>query len=102
MNAQPESSVPQFTFEPRSFVKNWKMDDFSTELKDGINSSRDFANGRKMAGAGSCYVCHRFNGEGGAVGPDLTSQVVSLGLRFAGSDHPSQQGNQRPVRGYKF
>jgi mono/diheme cytochrome c family protein len=78
MNAQPESSVPQFTFEARSFVKNWKMDDFSSELKDGINSSRDFANGRKMAGAGSCYVCHRFNGEGGAVGPDLTSAGGSL------------------------
>ena len=26
-----------------------------------------------MFGAGSCYVCHRFNNEGGAVGPDLTS-----------------------------
>ena len=93
MNAQPESSVPQFTFEPRSFVKNWKMDDFSTELKDGINSSRDFANGRKMAGAGSCYVCHRFNGEGGAVGPDLTS----AGGKFSAYDlleaiiHPNKE-----------
>ena len=28
------------------------MNDFSAELKKGINSSRDFANGRKMAGAG--------------------------------------------------
>ena len=93
MNAQPESSVPQFTFEPRSFVKNWKMDDFSSELKEGINSSRDFANGRKMAGAGSCYVCHRFNGEGGAVGPDLTS----AGGKFSAYDlleaiiHPNKE-----------
>ena len=73
MTTQPESSIPQFTLESRPFVKNWKMNDFSAELKKGINSSRDFANGRKMAGAGSCYVCHRFKGEGGAVGPDLTS-----------------------------
>ena len=73
MTTQPESSIPQFTLESRSFVKNWKINDFSAELKKGINSSRDFANGRKMAGAGSCYVCHRFKGEGGAVGPDLTS-----------------------------
>ena len=26
-----------------------------------------------MAGAGACYVCHRFKGEGGAVGPDLSA-----------------------------
>ena len=93
MNSQPERSAPQFTFEPRSFVKNWKMDDFSTELKDGISSSRDFANGRKMAGAGSCYVRHRFNGEGVAVGPDLTS----AGGKFSAYDlleaiiHPNKE-----------
>ena len=26
-----------------------------------------------MFGIGSCHACHRFDGEGGAVGPDLTS-----------------------------
>ena len=93
MTTQPESSIPQFTLESRPFVKNWKMDDFSTELKDGINSSRDFANGRKMAGSGSCYVCHRFNEEGGAVGPDLTS----AGGKFSAYDlleaiiHPNKE-----------
>ena len=102
MTTQPESSIPQFTLESRPFVKNWKMNDFSAELKKGINSSRDFANGRKMAGAGSCYVCHRFKGEGGAVGRTSPPQVANSALRFAGSDHRSQQGNQRPIRATNF
>lgn len=70
---EPESSMPQFTFEPRPFVKNWTMKDFVDHLDEGIKTGRDFANGRKMAGAGTCYACHRFKGEGGAVGPDLSS-----------------------------
>ncbi len=70
---QPKSSIPQFTLEPRSFVKNWTMQDFADGLDAGVKANRNFANGRKMAGAGTCYVCHRFQGEGGAVGPDLSS-----------------------------
>jgi len=70
---QPKSSIPQFTLEPRSFVKNWTLKDFGDGLDAGVQANRDFANGRKMAGAGTCYVCHRFKGEGGAVGPDLSS-----------------------------
>ncbi|MBC8116924.1 MAG: c-type cytochrome, partial [Candidatus Saccharimonas sp.] len=33
---------------------------------------RDFKNGAKMYGAARCIVCHRFGGDGGATGPDLT------------------------------
>ena len=69
----PKDSTPQFTLEPRSFVKNWTMEDLSGDLGVGLEGNRDFANGRHMFGAGTCYVCHRFNGEGGAVGPDLSS-----------------------------
>jgi putative heme-binding domain-containing protein len=64
---------PQFSGEPRQFVKMWKMDDLQGLLGAGLEGGRNHANGRKMFGAGSCYVCHRFNNEGGAVGPDLTS-----------------------------
>ncbi|MCP4194254.1 MAG: c-type cytochrome [Planctomycetaceae bacterium] len=34
---------------------------------------RDFENGRKMFAAAKCMTCHRFDGRGGATGPDLTS-----------------------------
>ncbi len=39
----------------------------STKMK-----GRDFKNGQKMYAAARCVVCHRFGGDGGATGPDLT------------------------------
>lgn len=69
----PQTSGPRFTMEPREFVQEWKMSDLASDLAGGIQGKRDFANGRKMFGIGACYACHRFNNEGGAVGPDLTS-----------------------------
>ena len=78
----PESSMPQFTLEPREFVKMWTMKDLAGDLGVGLEGNRDFANGRQMFGAGTCYVCHRFNGEGGAVGPDLSS----VGGKFSPHD----------------
>jgi len=62
-----------FSAEPRSFVKAWTVDDFNDVIHVGLEGNRDFANGRKMFGATTCFACHRFNQEGGAIGPDLTS-----------------------------
>ena len=73
IDTPPQSSVPRFTLEPRDFVKEWTMKDLASDLSGGIKGKRDFKNGRKMFGVGACYACHRFNNEGGAVGPDLTS-----------------------------
>lgn len=69
----PKASGPQFGSEPRQFVKMWSMEDLQGLLGAGLEGGRNFPNGRKMFGAGSCYVCHRFKNEGGAVGPDLTA-----------------------------
>jgi putative heme-binding domain-containing protein len=69
----PESNTPQFTLEPRDYVKMWTMADVRPLLGAGLEGGRDLLNGRQMFGAGTCYVCHRFNGEGGAVGPDLSA-----------------------------
>jgi putative heme-binding domain-containing protein len=43
---------------------------------------RSFARGRNLFHAASCSQCHRMNGEGGAIGPDLTS----LAHRFSTRD----------------
>lgn len=73
INAKPSSETPQFTFEPRSFVKAWKVEDFNDVIHVGLEGGRSFSNGRQMFGAATCFACHRFKQEGGAIGPDLTS-----------------------------
>ena len=44
---------------------------FSAALERGL-VGRDLERGRRMFGATGCFQCHRFAGEGGAGGPDLT------------------------------
>ena len=73
INTTAEKNTPQFTGKPREFVKMWTMADLAGLLGAGLEGGRNYSNGRKMFGAGACFVCHRFNNEGGAVGPDLTS-----------------------------
>jgi putative heme-binding domain-containing protein len=73
IDAKPASAGPQFTFEPREFQKNWTVADFDDVINVGLEGARDFTNGRKMFGAAACFACHRFDQEGGSVGPDLTS-----------------------------
>ena len=72
IEAEPPTE-PLFTMEPRSFVQNWTVADFDDVLAVGLEGGRDFANGRQMFGAATCFACHRFDQEGGAIGPDLTS-----------------------------
>jgi putative heme-binding domain-containing protein len=72
INAKPAKTGPVFTAKPRGFVKAWTMDDLTPLLASGLEGGRDFANGRQMFGAATCFACHRFNGEGGAIGPDIS------------------------------
>ena len=65
----------------RSFVKEWKIKDLEGLIANGLKN-RNFANGRRMFGAAACVACHRFAGEGGAIGPDLTG----AGGRFSPRD----------------
>lgn len=73
LDAKPEAKAPSFTAKPMQFVKAWTLDELSKSLGVGLEGNRNFANGRNMFGAATCFACHRFNNEGGAVGPDLTS-----------------------------
>lgn len=72
IDLQPESQAPTFTLKPMAFVKNWTMQDLEGFLGAGLEGNRDFDNGRNMFAATTCFACHRFNNEGGAVGPDLS------------------------------
>jgi len=81
LEMKPETDAPVFVAEPRPVVKNWTMDELVPLVTSGLKG-RDFDNGRKMFGAANCFACHRFDNQGGAVGPDLTS----LSGRFSSRD----------------
>ncbi len=60
---------------------SWTLD----ELIDSTNKSlhgRSFENGQRTFAAARCIVCHRFGGDGGATGPDLSQ----LAGRFHAKD----------------
>jgi putative heme-binding domain-containing protein len=42
---------------------------------------RNFNRGRALFGAVGCFACHRFDGEGGAIGPDLTGVAGRFSAR---------------------
>jgi len=82
----------------RSYVKEWKLDEIAKVAQSGLKK-RDYANGRKMFGAGGCFACHRFANEGGMTGPDLTGS----GGRYNAHDlldqviNPSKEINEQFV-----
>ena len=73
LDAKPDVKTPQFNVTSRGFVKDWAVADIDPLLAAGLEGGRSFENGRNMFGATACFACHYFNGEGGAIGPDLSS-----------------------------
>ncbi|QGJ68891.1 Outer membrane protein H.8 [Planctomycetales bacterium 10988] len=55
----------------RSLVKNWTMEDFEGNLAARLEGRQPFL-GERLFKEATCLQCHKFNNEGGAVGPDLT------------------------------
>jgi uncharacterized repeat protein (TIGR03806 family) len=53
------------------FVREWKMEDLLPSL-DELGSGRSIESGRKAFRETGCLECHRAEGQGGSVGPDLT------------------------------
>jgi uncharacterized repeat protein (TIGR03806 family) len=55
----------------QKFVKHWQMEDVLPAL-DGVRNGRSMEAGLAAFRKTGCIECHRFAGEGGSVGPDLT------------------------------
>jgi putative heme-binding domain-containing protein len=64
----------------RERVKEWTVDDLASKAEQSMKG-RNLENGRRMFGAVGCFACHRFENQGGMVGPDLTSVASRFGVR---------------------
>jgi uncharacterized repeat protein (TIGR03806 family) len=53
------------------FVREWRMEDLLASLEES-SSGRSIESGRKAFRDTGCLECHRVEGQGGSVGPDLT------------------------------
>lgn len=77
LSKKPVDIDPYAELKARPFVKNWTSKEL-VELVKNDKGERDLVNGKQLFGVATCYKCHRFEGFGGMVGPDLTA----VGRRF--------------------
>lgn len=67
------AAVPEFEINPpQGPGRAWTMEE-AVAAVEGHLEGRDFANGRSIYFATSCAACHRFDGYGGDIGPDLST-----------------------------
>jgi putative heme-binding domain-containing protein len=57
------------------------VDDLAPIAERGLKSKRDFDRGRQIFGQAGCASCHRFENDGGSVGPDLTNVAGRFSVR---------------------
>ena len=71
--------------------REWTLEAAVRSLDDGL-VGRDFHAGRNLFYAAQCGACHRFDGNGGYIGPDLTSVSSRLSHRdlLENIIHPSR------------
>lgn len=77
--ARKPYSLPEIP-KPSGPGKDWTLDEVRTLAESGLQG-RDFENGQKMFAATRCIICHRFGGDGGATGPDLTQLAGRFNLK---------------------
>src|SRR5262249_31310731 len=80
LDAKPTEKAP-ITGKPRAVVKNYKVDDLVGVVEKGLKTKRDFDKGRRYFAEARCFVCHRFDNEGGSMGPDLTGISGRFGVK---------------------
>ena len=61
------------------FVRDWKLEELLPSL-DKVRAGRSFESGKAAFKQAGCGQCHRFAGEVGSVGPDLTGVGKRLSM----------------------
>jgi putative heme-binding domain-containing protein len=72
--AAPVASIP-----PKGPGRVWNKESALAAL-DGKLEKQDFKQGRNLYHATSCSKCHRIGGEGGAIGPDLSTAAKKFSI----------------------
>ena len=74
---KPTPTDPYADLKARPFVQKWEVKDLlKGQSVDFVQA--DLENGKEIFAAAQCFKCHRVQGQGGIVGPDLTN----AGRRF--------------------
>lgn len=64
----------------RKLVKAWTLDELVPMVESGLKG-RDYDRGRTLFAAAKCFSCHRYNNEGGGLGPDLSGIAGRFSVR---------------------
>jgi putative heme-binding domain-containing protein len=71
---------PEDLPKPKGPGHKWELGEL-VELATAGLTARDFANGKTMFAAAQCASCHRFDGDGGATGPDLSNVAGRFSIK---------------------
>ncbi len=82
LEAEPQRTSPQELLAARKFVKEYSLEELEPLVQQGLLGGRNYDRGRAIYGAVACAACHRFDQDGGSVGPDLTA----VAGRFSAKD----------------
>ncbi|HVV99812.1 MAG TPA: c-type cytochrome [Planctomycetaceae bacterium] len=73
--------VPPPLPKPQGPGRTYTLDEVLALANGKMMKGRNFKNGKTAFAAARCVVCHRFAGDGGATGPDLTQAAGRFGLK---------------------
>jgi putative heme-binding domain-containing protein len=80
LDAKPTAATT--AAKPRPFVKKHTLDALLPVIEKGLAAGgRDYDKGRKLFAAANCFGCHRFDGEGGSAGPDLSGLAGRFSMK---------------------
>ncbi len=82
LDQTPPETSPQELLAARKLVRDYSLDELLPIVEAGLRGGRNYDRGRAIYGAVACAACHRFDQDGGSVGPDLTA----VAGRFSAKD----------------